>query len=667
MTIAQINRLLQSALDVECLFSLICKEEDADSKHIYFFLFKLLRKSILNQSTPSVEGYLGKPPFEEPSITKSIVNFILCKYDKTGENELHNMFEAGKLFLYCLNMWKFENPSAFAKRKNLLIDENTIAAYKLNYTRWMCYSYVPSFCDSLEKFDMVTIFGVSYLKLIYLIIKQELQEKFLNEKEKIPVEKRQIVWNHLPKFLNSLEDELYSETSTIWSNESYQAKTVPAVFEAEIYQMLKGENQMAYSNVSGNFRETTQKVTRRVAHEIHEKRKLEEQESELTKRVKTEGDLPEDLIRQIVNQVEIEYSNTQNEASLFSAHASRDETARNEQKRGLITFHVINNSLDIEPTNQVLIWLLGIKNVFSHQLPRMPREYITRLVFDPKHKCLVLVKDMRVIGGVCFHMFPSQGFTEIVFCAISSNEQVKGYGTHMMNYLKDYHVKNGIYSFLTYADEFATGYFRKQGFSTTIELPKSVYYGYIKDYEGATLMGCTLNPRIRYCDFSLVLKKQKEVLKKLIEKQQEKQNQHYPGLTCFKDGIKQIPIESIPGVREAGYRSTPEDYKFFESNQDTESLNTQLRAILNQLKAYPAANSFQKSNFAPNVKFPIDLKTITDRVKSRYYCHVHLFKADIMRMFNNCREANSPDTDLVKNANQLQAHFEKRMQDAGFA
>jgi histone acetyltransferase len=81
----------------------------------------------------------------------------------------------------------------------------------------------------------------------------------------------------------------------------------------------------------------------------------------------------------------------------------------------------------------------------------------------------------------------------------------------MMNYLKDYHVKNGIYSFLTYADEFATGYFRKQGFSTTIELPKSVYYGYIKDYEGATLMGCTLNPRIRYCDFSHVLKKQKEV------------------------------------------------------------------------------------------------------------------------------------------------------------
>ena len=42
-----------------------------------------------------------------------------------------------------------------------------------------------------------------------------------------------------------------------------------------------------------------------------------------------------------------------------------------------------------------------------------------------KHKTLALIKDGRVIGGICFRMFPSQGFTEIVFCAVTSNEQVK--------------------------------------------------------------------------------------------------------------------------------------------------------------------------------------------------------------------------------------------------
>ena len=153
-----------------------------------------------------------------------------------------------------------------------------------------------------------------------------------------------------------------------------------------------------------------------------------------------------------------------------------------------------------------------------------------------------------------------------------------------MNYLKDYHVKHNTLHFLTYADEFATGYFKKQGFSTQINLAKSAYQGYIKEYEGATLMGCELNPRIHYVEFSLILKKQKEVIKKLIERRTQELGKCYSGLTCFRDGIKQIPIESIPGVRESGYRSSLEDYKIFEDGSDTENLYTHLRGILNQIK-----------------------------------------------------------------------------------
>ena len=75
--------------------------------------------------------------------------------------------------------------------------------------------------------------------------------------------------------------------------------------------------------------------------------------------------------------------------------------------------------------------------------------------------------------------------------------------------------------FLTFADEFAVGYFKKQGFSKDLKLPKAVYGGYIKDYEGATLMGCELNPRIVYIEFTAVVRKQKEILKKLVERKQE--------------------------------------------------------------------------------------------------------------------------------------------------
>lgn len=69
--------------------------------------------------------------------------------------------------------------------------------------------------------------------------------------------------------------------------------------------------------------------------------------------------------------------------SFLSAISARDEAARLEERRGVIEFHVVGNSLNQKPNKKIMIWLVGLQNVFSHQLPRMPKEYITRLVFDP--------------------------------------------------------------------------------------------------------------------------------------------------------------------------------------------------------------------------------------------------------------------------------------------
>ena len=57
-------------IDVENLFMCVHKEEDADTKQVYFYLFKLLRKGILQMSNVTVEGPLGTPPFEKPSVGK---------------------------------------------------------------------------------------------------------------------------------------------------------------------------------------------------------------------------------------------------------------------------------------------------------------------------------------------------------------------------------------------------------------------------------------------------------------------------------------------------------------------------------------------------------------------------------------------------------------------
>ena len=86
-----------------------------------------------------------------------------------------------------------------------------------------------------------------------------------------------------------------------------------------------------------------------------------------------------------------------------------------------------------------MIILTGCKNIYQKQLPKMPREYIARLVYDRwvqvygvhcntrrNHASMAIVKKgLRVVGGITYRVFPGRQFAEIVFCAITSTEQVK--------------------------------------------------------------------------------------------------------------------------------------------------------------------------------------------------------------------------------------------------
>lgn len=124
-------------------------------------------------------------------------------------------------------------------------------------------------------------------------------------------------------------------------------------------------------------------------------------------------------------------------------------------------------------SRQNLIRLIGLKSLFAKQLPKMPKEYIARLVFDRRHKSLALLStdprkknsDEEIIGGICYRSYPEMRFAEIAFCAVSASQQVKGYGTKLMNLFKRHAVTEGVEYFITYADNYAIGYFKKQGFT----------------------------------------------------------------------------------------------------------------------------------------------------------------------------------------------------------
>ncbi|XP_014664151.1 PREDICTED: histone acetyltransferase KAT2A-like isoform X2 [Priapulus caudatus] len=668
-------------------------------------------------SKPTIEGPLGNPPFEKPSIAKGVTNFVMHKFGNLGQKEWQTMYDLSKMFLHCLNHWKLETPTA--RRQHCKADD--IQQYKVNYTRWLCYCHVPAFCDSLPRYETTLIFGKTLLRSVFQTMRHQLLEKFRAEKDKMPPEKRTLVLTHFPRFLSMLEEEVYSATSPIWDSNFSQtlsgsaspssspprspppetrskakaaAATVPTSTvastetataglqkSASVRQsagstpLRNGEAVITVSNLSLGLPRTRTRSSSGRGEEDNvsdgDKRKNSEHSSEEdSKRRKIEGDIPMQVISDILETITDPTSMVGPESTLLHHHSARDEAARQQEKKGLIKFHVVGNSFSQKPSREVLIWLVGLQNVFSHQLPRMPKEYITRLVFDPKHKCMCLIKDdNKVIGGICFRIFPTQGFTEIVFCAVTSNEQVKGYGTHLMNHLKDYHVKHGIYHFLTYADEFAIGYFKKQGFSKDIKLPRAAYIGYIKDYEGATLMGCELNPRIVYTQFSNVICRQREIIKKLIEQKQGTIRKVYPGLQCFQDGVREIPVESIPGIRDAGWR--PEDEPEREC-PDPDALYSTLKIIHNHVKQHGSAWPFQRPvdpSEAPDyydiIPYPMDLKTIQERLKTRYYTNKKIFMADMHRIFSNCRSYNAPDTEYYRCANTLEKFFMNRCREGG--
>ncbi|RMC05193.1 hypothetical protein DUI87_18377 [Hirundo rustica rustica] len=720
----EMNRLLGIVLDVEYLFTCVHKEEDADTKQVYFYLFKLLRKCILQMGKPVVEGSLESPPFEKPSIEQGVNNFVQYKFSHLPSKERQTIVELAKMFLNRINYWHLETPS----QRRLRSPNDDIAGYKVNYTRWLCYCNVPQFCDSLPRYETTQVFGRTLLRSVFTVMRRQLLEQARQEKDKLPQEKRTLILTHFPKFLSMLEEEVYSQNSPIWDQDfmvsSSRAgqlgiQTVispPPVARSVAYSA--SPSSLEQSN-SGNMSPAC-KVSSALDPNLGEKRKNNEPYSlEDSKRPRVVGDIPIELINEVMSTITDPAAMLGPETNFLSAHSARDEAARLEERRGVIEFHVVGNSLNQKPNKKIMMWLVGLQNVFSHQLPRMPKEYITRLVFDPwgmtspsfpapiwgpshDRQFSMNFSNMGPSHRLQFFMSCSSSLT---FCGehhgearvplqpvkephagavtISATEtdiyssldsrksgRLEGYGTHLMNHLKEYHIKHNILNFLTYADEYAIGYFKKQGFSKDIKVPKAKYVGYIKDYEGATLMGCELNPRIPYTEFSVIIKKQKEIIKKLIERKQAQIRKVYPGLSCFKDGVRQIPIESIPGIRETGWK--PSGKERGKEPKDPDQLYSTLKTILQQVKSHQSAWPFMepvKRTEAPGyyevIRFPMDLKTMSERLKNRYYVSKKLFMADLQRVFTNCREYNPPESEYYKCANILEKFFYTKIKEAG--
>ncbi|KAL9663277.1 hypothetical protein QQ045_028116 [Rhodiola kirilowii] len=352
------------------------------------------------------------------------------------------------------------------------------------------------------------------------------------------------------------------------------------------------------------------------------------------------------------------------------AYNMREESLKREEESGRLKFVCCRN----DGIDEHMIWLIGLKNIFSRQLPNMPKVYIVRLVMDRSHKSVMVLREDRVVGGTTYRPYVSQRFGEIAFLAITADEQVQGYGTRLMNHLKQRaRDDDGLTHLLTYADNNAVGYFIKQGFTKEITLDKEQWQGYIKHYDGGTLMECKIDPKLPYTDISTMVRRQRQAID---EKIRELSNCHivYPGIDFQKNeaGIPEriIKPEDIPGLGQAGW--TPDQYGHmqiglrstnFASNRKlfTAIMRWQLKVMQDHPDSWPFREPVDEHD-APDyydiIKDPVDLKTISTRLESQqYYVTYEMFFSDVMRMFENACTYNSPETVYYKCATRLRDHM----------
>lgn len=140
-------------------------------------------------------------------------------------------------------------------------------------------------------------------------------------------------------------------------------------------------------------------------------------------------------------------------------------------------------------------------------------------------------------------------------------------------------------------------------------------------------MHCELHPAIIYTQFSSVIRKQKEIVKELIIQRQQEMSKVHPGLTCFKEGVRSIPLEAIPGLREVGWRSIPRalrQSRSMDESEDFDKLTMHFSSILNAIRQHQSCWPFlhpvsaaEVPDYYEHIKYPMDLRTMTERLKNK--------------------------------------------------
>lgn len=207
---------------------------------------------------------------------------------------------------------------------------------------------------------------------------------------------------------------------------------------------------------------------------------------------------------------------------------------------------------------------------------------------------------------------------------------------------------------ITYADNSAIGYFKKQGFKKEISFTD--WIGYIKDYEGGTIMQCKVFWDINYIFKYESIRKMKDDLLGILESEYG-----YNKTFEVRDYNLIHSYLDIPGVDNT--------MKLNEDRRDRNNcLNGFIELLISELRNDPSSWPFLEPVSAKEVpeyydviKNPIDLSKISKKFIDGQYKDLDLFISDIHLMLNNCYKFNSRETEYYKCALRLNDKLEQKL------
>lgn len=308
---------------------------------------------------------------------------------------------------------------------------------------------------------------------------------------------------------------------------------------------------------------------------------------------------------------------------------------------------VCNYKLDL--SQEEWKYLAELIDILANELPKLERKYITGMAMNPVYSSMIINKHSKVLGGLIFRIFPKLKFAELSMLATSITHRNKGYGSMLMDQLKDYLVSQNIEHILAYADDGTLDFYRRVGFTSHVTMPASSIEQCVS-CSNSTLMQCTLVHSISYVHARDVLKQQLEVVNQVIR--DNCFSLPLSGLTVPAQAPRQQPLRNQVFLEKLGFKVT--------SYQDqTIELKPKLNSILEQLykSEYGQLLSGKSKprdywNVIDSAKY-IDLSMMKAKLDRGYYASLYLFNCDMAWCVESI--TNHFDRDTLQHQSALKA------------